>query len=784
VQKNFLTSLRKKLRFDAYAGIFAYWLCTTLALAALTEIEFQSHHPLSQYITALAAGLSVLSSTVTAFALNYARLSARSERQAREFYALFETARTINTLSSLEEILDYSCHQLRKIAKAELVFIAIQKNNEYFRIQSFCGKAHNYNILQQDIRTDRGITGEACSMRRPVYLTNLRDDPVAHIFANVSQIQSTLLVPIIYRHKVYGMAYFLSFSSNQEYSDSTVNLLDAVTNIIGIACDNLNLLQNLNQQVENLTDLMDVASAVQGSLKQNEILHAIVEKSYQRFSAYTCQINLVHKEENWLEIAAFKGFTPKTVGRVNSKRVYLYTSRCPVLQDEQARLFTSQDGCPCFHQHDGIKSYMCAPLKVGTEVFGVIHLTSLRENVFCADDVTFLSSFAQEAGLAVQRGRLYEELALQKAKIETIIKSIHDPLIVMDGNGHVLMANDAFIYYFGIIPWPESYSFAELMRLSPWEITIDSHDYQSLLSYIYQTRNSLTVTCTVRNPSGTFYNHITLTPILNTEQKVTGMVALFHDVSELQELLNRINQEKIHAEKANLLKTEFLANISHELRTPLNSIIGYTQCVLDGIDGPINTEQRQDLQKVLVNANNLLRLINDILDLSKLELERTEVFYERVKVKDVVDEALKTIKPMADARQLDVYANVPEPLEVITDSFRLQQIMVNLLSNAVKFTPEGFVKVTTDLEMIPGYVTFLVSDSGIGINPKAQEFIFDSFRQADGSITRKYGGTGLGLSICKNLVQLLGGNIWASSEPGVGSTFFFTIPQEDKRKDP
>jgi signal transduction histidine kinase len=239
-----------------------------------------------------------------------------------------------------------------------------------------------------------------------------------------------------------------------------------------------------------------------------------------------------------------------------------------------------------------------------------------------------------------------------------------------------------------------------------------------------------------------------------------------------------MNQEKENAEKANILKTEFIATISHELRTPLNSIIGYTQCLLDEIDGPLNPEQLSDLDKVLHNAENLLRLINDILDLSRLELDNTGFIYEDLAIGPLVSEAIKTIKPLADARGLKIYTELDNAARVKSDAFRLQQVLVNLLSNAVKFTHVGHITVTADQNTVPGYVTFSIADTGIGFEPQAQEYIFDRFRQADGSITRKYGGTGLGLSICKSLVHLLGGNIWASSQPGMGSTFYFTIPRE------
>jgi GAF domain-containing protein len=329
-----------------------------------------------------------------------------------------------------------------------------------------------------------GAGYKAFNSQQAVLMNDVDHDPVNELLDNPGSIKSLLVLPIIYRYKAFGIIYLLSFQ-HSPHTPHSLNLAAAIASIIGIACDNLNLLDSLNQQVQNLTDLMDIASAVQGSLKQDEILHAIVEKSYRRFSAHTCQINLVHKAENWLEIAAFKGFTPRITGRINDKKIYRYTSSCPALRGGGARVYTARNACPGFHSHGPVKSYLCAPLAVGEEIFGVIHLTSLQENAYGPDDLTFLASFAREAGMAVQRGRLYEALAMEKLKIETIIKSIDDPLVVLDGRGTMIMANTAFYYYFAINPsGNDGRDLAQLISESPYTVSIEPHDYKSLLNNV------------------------------------------------------------------------------------------------------------------------------------------------------------------------------------------------------------------------------------------------------------------------------------------------------------
>jgi signal transduction histidine kinase len=241
------------------------------------------------------------------------------------------------------------------------------------------------------------------------------------------------------------------------------------------------------------------------------------------------------------------------------------------------------------------------------------------------------------------------------------------------------------------------------------------------------------------------------------------------------ETLLQLRESNVALARANRLKSEFLANMSHELRTPMNSIIGYSHVLLEGIDGPLVDEQRQDVHRVVQSAESLLAIINDILDLSKIEAGRVELHWQQIKVKDVVRSVLTTLEPMANAKKLSLQSAVAASVEVCWgDPTRLGQMLLNLLSNAVKFTEVGHVALLVGLE--GERVRFTVRDTGIGIAPAAHELIFEEFRQADGSTSRRYGGTGLGLAITRRLAQLHGSSIELQSSLGAGSTFSFTVP--------
>jgi signal transduction histidine kinase/HAMP domain-containing protein len=264
--------------------------------------------------------------------------------------------------------------------------------------------------------------------------------------------------------------------------------------------------------------------------------------------------------------------------------------------------------------------------------------------------------------------------------------------------------------------------------------------------------------------------------ISETEARALRTIARLVSVAkENADLVSELRDNNLQLERANRLKSEFLASVSHELRTPMNAIIGYTKLMLDGLDGDLTEQQIADLQRVAQAADNLLGLINGLLDLAKIEAGKMELNSEEVDIQTVVEEVIELVRPQAEAKGLALEMDVPRVLPAaFADRARVRQVLVNLAANAVKFTEHG--SVTVAASTADGWITLAVSDTGVGIPPEAQTYIFDEFRQADSSTTRKYGGTGLGLAISKRLVALHGGRIWVDSTMGVGSTFRFTLP--------
>src|SRR5215211_4445022 len=248
---------------------------------------------------------------------------------------------------------------------------------------------------------------------------------------------------------------------------------------------------------------------------------------------------------------------------------------------------------------------------------------------------------------------------------------------------------------------------------------------------------------------------------------------------ELQAALEQLAEKTRELEIASKHKSEFLANMSHELRTPLNAIIGFSQVLKQDLFGPVNAKQEEYLDDILSSADHLLSLINDILDLSKVEAGQVELEVAPFSLREALERGVVMVRERAIKNGIDLDLDVDPGVGVVeADERRIRQVVFNLLSNAVKFTPTGG-RIDVSVAQQNGYVTVAVTDDGPGIAPEDQERIFEEFQQAEHEAPRPE-GTGLGLALSRRLVELHGGHIWVESQPGAGSTFAFTIPLKSR----
>ncbi|MEM6785812.1 MAG: ATP-binding protein, partial [Bacteroidota bacterium] len=271
----------------------------------------------------------------------------------------------------------------------------------------------------------------------------------------------------------------------------------------------------------------------------------------------------------------------------------------------------------------------------------------------------------------------------------------------------------------------------------------------------------------------------TKVPIFDASGAVTGLVGISRDITTSRAAKEALHDAKEAAEAATLAKSEFLANMSHEIRTPLNGVLGMTELLRET---PLDDEQQEYIEVVHASGSALLSIINDVLDFSKIEAGHVELETQPFQLRTLIEDALDVVTVAATRAGLDLgYTVDPDvPTSLVGDAYRLRQVLTNLLSNAVKFTPGGGISVHVDLDAPPQHQTaalhIAVADTGIGIPAEKLDEVFGSFTQADASTTRQFGGTGLGLAISGHLIGLMGGELWAESEPKTSSSFSAGIP--------
>ena len=294
-----------------------------------------------------------------------------------------------------------------------------------------------------------------------------------------------------------------------------------------------------------------------------------------------------------------------------------------------------------------------------------------------------------------------------------------------------------------------------------------------------------------RNPGAPHLQHRSDGRWIRVSERRTapgGVVATYGDITELKHreaeldnLVHEIAVARDAAETANRAKSQFLANMSHELRTPLNAILGYTELMAEGTYGELCEEMLEVLKRLETNGRHLLGLINDVLDLSKIEAGQLVLELSDYCIQDIAQTVRSTLEPLAADKKLAFKVEVPAELPPGRgDGRRLTQVLINLVGNAIKFTDAGEVAIKTEANNGSFYVT--VRDTGPGISAADQAKLFQEFQQADNAIARKKGGTGLGLAISKRIIEMHGGRIWVESQPGHGSTFAFTLPVTVERQ--
>ncbi len=399
------------------------------------------------------------------------------------------------------------------------------------------------------------------------------------------------------------------------------------------------------------------------------------------------------------------------------------------------------------------------------------------------------------------------EVRDERHRLDLIIDSVADPILVTDEAGDIVLMNTPAERLFTAPP-ENLEAVVRRVRANGAHLTsfvsslLASGDEQRHRGEISLVDPATGQPSPVEAVAGT---------ILSEQRELTWVVTILHDLrealekarlylqlkdasaalevkvseatAELAQQNELLRRQALDLEQASSLKTQFLTNMSHELRTPLNAILGYTHMLLQGVSGPVSDVQRRSLTRIDSNSRHLLALINDILDITRIEAGRMPINVTTFRVVQLIDEVMAELEPIVRRSNLSVKSKVqPNVPQLRSDRQKVKQILVNLLSNALKFTHQGSVTVTAGIQRSGRTITIAVSDTGIGIAEADQVRIFEDFRQLDSSPARGYGGAGLGLSICRRLAATLEGAIELQSEPGKGSTFTLKLPEKRRKR--
>lgn len=419
------------------------------------------------------------------------------------------------------------------------------------------------------------------------------------------------------------------------------------------------------------------------------------------------------------------------------------------------------------------ETWLGIPLTSQDRIIGIMIAYSDNDpNAFSNDDFQVLTSVSGQVGFAIERRQILDQLSAREEKYRRLIETTTTGYWQLDKNGVTLDVNQALCQLLGYskteIIGHNAVEFIDQQSERVYQIEYEQRSFKKDRQYelVFRKKNN-----------DLLYAKIDATSVFDDQDQFTGSFAMVTDITDRILFQKEISKAKERAEEASKAKSQFLANISHEIRTPLNGVIGMAELLMES---HLADEHKNLVETIGSEAESLLGIINTILDFSKIEAGKMELEQIPFDLRNLFEEFSRVIAIRAGKENLEFlsYLDPDIPASLKGDPGRLRQILMNLVGNALKFTPDGEIFISGKLvsqTFKKVVVWFEVADTGIGIPKDKQGMVFQSFSQADGSMTRKYGGTGLGTTISKQLVEMMGGEIGLESAPGIGSKFWFII---------
>ena len=767
-------------------------------------------------------------------ALTRELVEARDERAA-----IAEVLRIISSSpGELEPVFHAMLANATRICEANFGSLMLYEGDYAFRAVAVHGTSHEYadeRKREPVVRRGPGtMLGDIVESKKPVHITDVAMSPkLAPTLAKLG-CRTLLIVPMLKEHELVGMINIYRYFV-QPFTDKQIGLLESFASQAVIAMENARLLNELRERTADLSeslqqqtaasDVLHIISRSPGDL--NPVFTAILEKatricetSFGTMYLYQGDAFLLAAAHNAppsfvearLREPAIKFAPGSPMSRVAaSKRtlqvVDILKDTAWASDDPQRRWFVTLTGA---------RSTLTVPMLKDDQLIGVVNVFRIEARAFTDKQVSLMENFAAQAVIAIENTRLLNELreSLRQQTatadvlkvisrstfdlptlLDTLVKSaVHlcegDMAAIArerDGNYHFVAGHgfpsdfNEYVETMPMTPGRGSLVGRVLTECKPVQIVdvlADSEfvfreaqvkgGFRTMLGVPLLREGSLMGTLVINRAT---VKPFTLRQIELAQTFADQAVIAIENVR----LLNEIQDKSHQLEVASRHKSQFLANMSHELRTPLNAILGYTELMADGIYGQMPEKTLGVLKRLESNGKHLLSLINDVLDLSKIEAGQLVLELSDYSLEDIAATVRSTLEPLAVDKKLALKVEVaPKMPPGHGDGRRLTQVLINLVGNAIKFTDAGEVVIMVGAA--DGSFHLSVRDTGPGISADDQTKLFQEFQQVDNAITRKKGGAGLGLAISKRIIEKHGGKIWLESEVGRGSKFSFTVP--------
>lgn len=579
---------------------------------------------------------------------------------------------------------------------------------------------------------------------------------------------SELDVPLRAGNKVLGVLVIES-SKPDAFEKEDFENINAAVNQASIAIARARLLVSERERADEQRAMLDTMADLSSERELSKLLQAAVERAVKLLGVTGGELAIFDEDREELVVVASHNIGKDSTG----VRLKLGEGAMGTVANTHEPLiirdYDTWSGKPGVYSDVKIWAVMAAPLLIGNRLVGAIaSVDSDPTREFGPADLRRLNLFAPQAAIAIQNARLYTEAQKQKQYFEAVVLNSPVAIVTLDLKGVITSFNPAFEKLFG-------YSQGEAVGHELDSLLNTPETLAAAVQYTEQATEEIARGIGKRKRSDGSFLDVELAgvPVIVDGERV-GIMALYHDVTDLL-------RAREDAEAANQAKSQFLANMSHELRTPLNAIIGYSEILEEEAEEAGQAGFIPDLQKIRGAGKHLLTLINDVLDLSKIEAGKMDVYAETFAITDIVNEVATTIRHLVSKNSNTLVVDSPADIGVMhSDMVKVRQILLNLLSNACKFTERGNItlRVGREIGKDAHIIVFAVSDSGIGMTEAQLLKLFEAFSQAEVSTTRHYGGTGLGLAITRRFCQMLGGDVTVKSERGKGSTFTARIPAE------